>query len=148
MWYRTPSIRRLLLVPKAMLLAACSHMEPLSNAYSPFGRDLPLRPPGIQVSDTPVAIRIADLVAESERYHQRQIRTHGYMTLRFEGNTLCAGTNRSESTCLWLDIDGLQDPGFRTGRALVEGTFNGENLGHLGAASGAIERITALRRLQ
>jgi len=133
-----------------MLMASCSHLEPLSNAYSPFGRDLPPHPAEAQPTyEGPVAVRIAELVAEPDRYHHRHVRTEGYVTLRFEGNLLCVGTDRSHaSACLWLDVEGLKDPGFRKGHAVVEGTFNGENLGHLGAASGAIERITVLRRLQ
>jgi hypothetical protein len=125
-------------------------MEPLSNAYSPFTRDLPPRPPQDQVVDIgPVSVRIADLVAEPERYHQRRVRTEGYVTLRFEWNILCVGTDRAEPTeCLWLDVEELRDPGFRKGRAVVEGTFDGENLGHFGAASGTIEHITVLKRLQ
>lgn len=144
------SVRRAHPVTVAILAAACSHLEPLSNAYSPFARDLPARRAGLLVADTgPVAVGIAELVAEPERYHQRRVRAEGYVVLQFEGNMLCVETERSPTTaCLWLDIEGLRAPGFRRGRAVVEGTFNGENLGHLGVASGAIEGITLLKRLQ
>jgi hypothetical protein len=147
---RRSSVQRAYAAAVAMVVAGCSQLEPLSNAYSAFARDLPPRPAEARVTDAgPVAIGIAELIAEPGRYHQRQVRTEGYVTLQFERNMLCVGTDRFDATtCLWLDVEGLRDPGFRNGRAAVEGTFDGENLGHFGAASGAIERITVLRRLQ
>jgi hypothetical protein len=69
--------------------------------------------------------------------------------LQFEANTLCPVERASDwKSCLWLDVEGLQDPGFRKGWVVVDGTFDGENLGHLGLASGTIGHITVLRRLQ
>jgi hypothetical protein len=132
------------------VMAACSHLEPLSNAYSAFGRELPpAKASAAPPNAGPVQVRISDLVAEPVRYHMMRVRTEGYVTLRFEGNLVCAAPGSPVvNGCLWLDVEGLADPGFRTGFALVEGTFNGENLGHLGAASGAVEQITLLRRHQ
>jgi len=134
----------------AVLAIACTHLEPLSNAYSPFARVLNLGSAEAQPVQTErLPVSLAELIAAPERYHGRHIRTEGYITLQFEGNVVCMGIDRSQSsTCLWLDVEGLKDPGFRRGRGLVEGTFDGENLGHFGAASGAIEQITALGRLR
>jgi hypothetical protein len=132
------------------LLTGCSHLEPLSNAYSAFGRDLPDRRAEPQSGDPePIPVRIPELASDPQRFHQTRVRTEGYVTLQFEGNRVCSNPSATEPTdCIWLDIEGLSDPGFRRGQAVVEGTFNGNNLGHFGAASGAIERIEVLRRLQ
>jgi len=135
----------------ALAFVACSHVESLSNAYSPFSRDLGT-PAGVGEPATGgkrLAVPIAELVSQPASYHRRQVRTEGYVTLQFEGNKLCpVATPADWKACLWLDIEGLADPGFRKGRAVVEGTFDGENLGHLGLVSGAIEKITSLTRLQ
>ena len=143
-------MRTACLTATAVLAIACTHLEPLSNAYSPFARDLNLGSAAAQpVQAERLPVLLADLIAAPERYHRRHIRTEGYITLQFEGNRVCMGIDRPHSsTCLWLDVEGLKEPGFRKGRGLVEGIFDGENLGHFGAASGAIEQITELRRLR
>ena len=69
----------------ALLLAACSHLEPLSNAYSPFSRELgqgvgrgPLQNEGV------AAVSIHGLVSKPAIYHHRRVRTDGYVKLQFE----------------------------------------------------------------
>jgi hypothetical protein len=134
----------------AIAVAACSHVESLSNAYSPFFRDLG-ETSAAAAAPTPDSspVSIHDLIAQPEAYHLKRVRTEGYVRLQFEGNTLCPVDGASDwKLCVWLDLEGLQDPGFRKGRVMVDGTFDGENLGHLGLASGAIGHITVLRRLQ
>ena len=134
----------------ALLMAACSHLEPLSNAYSPFSRELRQgvgRGP-VQNEDV-AAVSIHELVNKPAAYHHRRVRTDGYVKLQFEGNTACPVETPSDwKECVWLDVEGLQDPGFRKGRAVLEGTFDGENLGHLGIAGGTIGHITSLRHTQ
>jgi len=96
-----------------------------------------------------LAVSIPELIGQPATYHHARIRTDGYVTLQFEGNTLCPVKMPSGmKACLWLDVEGLADPGFRKGRGVVEGTFDGENLGHLGVASGTIGHITLVRRLK
>ena len=106
-------------VAGALLLAACSHLEPLSNAYSPFSRELgqgvgrgPLQNEGV------AAVSIHGLVSKPAIYHHRRVRTDGYVKLQFEGNTACPVETPSDwKECVWLDVEGLQDPGFRKGRS-------------------------------
>ena len=75
------------------------------------------------------------------------MRVEGEVVLEFEGNTLCPSRKPKDwQTCAWLDIENLKDPGFRRAHAVVEGTFDGENLGHLGIAGGTIEKITLITR--
>jgi hypothetical protein len=73
----------------------------------------------------------------------------GYVTLRFEGNEVCPSDRQEDSKqCFWLDVERMSEPGFRRGRAVIEGTFDGENLGHLGVAGGTIRNITRLERVR
>jgi hypothetical protein len=135
----------------AIVVAACSHVESLSNAYSPFSRDLGQTggAGAVPISANPSPVSIQELISQPGAYHLRRVRTEGYVRLQFEGNTLCPVEAASDwKACLWLDVEGLEDPGFRKGRAVVDGIFDGENLGHLGLASGTIGHIAALRRLQ
>jgi hypothetical protein len=134
-----------------VVAAACSHVESLSNAYSPFSRDLGKAgvAGALATSGTPSPVSIQELISQPGPYHRRRVRAEGYVRLQFEGNTLCPVEKASGwASCLWLDVEGLEDPGFRRGRVVVEGTFDGENLGHLGLAGGTIGKITVLRRLQ
>jgi len=137
-------------VALALVLSACAHANRISNAYAPFGRDLAVAPAVLTQRETAALqdATISELIAAPERYHRARVRTEGYLRLQFEGNTLCPAPGRPGDwkTCLWLDVDGMKDPGFRHGHAIVEGRFDGENLGHLGLVSGAIEEITSVRR--
>ena len=102
----------------------CTHMEPLSNAYSAFAA-----PVGDRCGDGERGIcdvSMVELLAVPEKFHDKRVRVVGFGTLAFEGNTLC--TSRHSGTgCLWLDIEGVKDPGFRKGWIVVEGRFDGEN---------------------
>jgi len=137
-------------VTLALVLSACAHADSISNAYAPFGRDLAVAPAILKQRETAALqeATISELIAAPERYHGARVRTEGYLTLQFEGNTLCPDPGRPGDwkTCLWLDVDGMKDPGFRHGHAVVEGSFDGENLGHLGVVSGALGKITSIRR--
>jgi hypothetical protein len=94
-------------------------------------------------------VSLGELIAKPEMYHLQSVTVEGYVTLRFEGNELCPNERPETSTeCVWIDVEGLKDPGFRKGRVVVEGTFDGENLGHLGVASGTIGKVTRLERLR
>jgi hypothetical protein len=121
----------------------CTHMEPLSNAYSAFAA-----PVGDRCGDGARGlcdVSIVELLAVPEKFHDKRVRVVGFGTLAFEGNTLC--TSRHSGTgCLWLDIEGVKDPGFRKGWVVVEGRFDGEGRGHLGCCAGAIDRISVLVR--
>jgi hypothetical protein len=141
-------MKRTKLVCCAVLLAACVHRGAFTNEYAPMGRRLneaEIRPSAAGR----VSVPIADLIAFPERYHRSKVSVEGYVQFEFEGNTLCPGPKRSDwKACVWLDVEGLRDPGFRRARAVVEGQFDGENLGHLGIAGGAIQEISLVTRLK
>lgn len=132
----------------AAAMLGCAHVESLSNAYAPFGRELKATS-NPSPSTEPLAVSLAELLKAPERYHRSRVRVEGEVVLEFEGNTLCPVRKPTDwQTCAWLDIENLKDPGFRRAHAVVEGTFDGENLGHLGIAGGTIEKITLITRLK
>jgi hypothetical protein len=129
-------------------LIGCTTVRPLSNAYSGVEAAIGDRCSfGAQQADGSCGlyeVSVAELLTLPEKFHQRNVRVGGYVTLTFEGNTLCE--REGPGSCLWLDIEGLRDPGFRKGWAVVEGTFSAENRGHLGCCAGSIERISTLNQ--
>jgi hypothetical protein len=131
------------------LTSSCAGLPPLSNAYArvdaapddrcAFGARHE------NGSCDVYEVSLAELLVMPERFQQKQVRVGGYVRLAFEGNTVCE-RRETGASCLWLDVEGMKDPGFRKGWAVVEGVFNGENRGHMGGCSGAIERITGLTK--
>jgi len=94
-------------------------------------------------------VSIYELLVRPTEYHQKPVLVEGYLSLEFEGNVLCPTDARhSGADCLWVDVDGVDDPGFRKGYASVEGTFDGELRGHLWCCAGTITGITRLRHLE
>lgn len=81
-----------------------------------------------------------------ERFQGSRVRVIGSISLQFESNVLCPREDSPSAECLWLDLEGLSDPGFRSGAALVEATFDGENRGHLGCCAGTLHTITRCER--
>ena len=128
---------------------ACAHLSPLSNTYTPVKRELTPHLSAEQAAAAePVVIPLAALISEPELFHGQRVVTEGFVTLRPEGNMVCTSAEPQKDSCLWLDIEGLKDPRFRKDRATVAGTFNGQNLGHMGMASGTLERITQMDRIE
>jgi hypothetical protein len=128
---------------------ACAHVEPLSNAYAPMADAVGERcvARGMDASCELFEVALTELIAVPEKFHGRKVRVIGYATLTFEGNTLCpSGRSLSGKECVWLDIEGLEDPGFRKGHALIEGHFDGEARGHLGCCGGGIRGISRFER--
>jgi hypothetical protein len=127
----------------------CAHLEPLSNAYSnvaaPVGDRCSFGAARQDGTCDIYDVSLVELLAVPERFHDKRVRVIGFVTLRFEGNALCAG-ERSGTGCLWLDLEGVKDPGFRKGWAEIEGRFDGEGRGHMGCCAGAIDEISRLAR--
>ena len=142
------------LLPRAIPFAAtivslaCAHAEPLSNAYSRVDAEVGDRCAFGARSDRQCEIydvALVELLAVPEKFQGKRVRLIGFASLRFEGNVLCAD-NTPAGACLWLDIEGLSDPGFRNGWAQLEGRFNGENRGHFGCCPGSLEHITSFKK--
>jgi hypothetical protein len=131
------------------LTSSCAGLPPLSNAYARVDAapdDRCAFGARHENGNCDVyEVSLAELLVMPERFQRKQVRVGGYVRLAFEGNTVCERRDTGAS-CLWLDVEGMKDPGFRRGWAVVEGVFNGENRGHMGGYSGAIERITGLTK--
>jgi hypothetical protein len=87
-------------------------------------------------------VSLAELLTAPEKFHQKKVAVAGHLTLGFERNRLCERIGAGN--CLWVADGRLEKPAFRKGWAVVEGTFNRENRGHLGCCAGAIERISRI----
>ena len=93
------------------------------------------------------AVSIVKLIVQPEKYDGRRVQVEGFVNLEFEHNVLCLNSSSSGSECIWVDVSGLADPGFRRGRAVIEGTFNGRLRGHFGCCAGTIENISRVSRM-
>src|SRR5688500_1466173 len=68
------------------------------------------------------------LLANPEKYHNRQVTLVGFINLEFEGNALYMSENqfrlRASHDALWLDVAhmGIKPP-FQKGYVIVEGNF-------------------------
>src|ERR1044071_26635 len=107
-------------VPTLTLLAlavlGCPHLEPLSEASSHVGAAVGDRCSWeVRHEDGSCdvyAVTLGELLAVPEKFHGKPVRVAGFVTLKFEGNTICEN-NTPAAGCLWLDVEGLSDPGFR-----------------------------------
>jgi hypothetical protein len=133
----------------ALAAIGCRHVAPLSNAYTAIAGDVGDRcmSRGNDGACEIFDVSLTELIAVPEKFHDKRVLVIGFITLAFEGNTVCPSEHsRSGKECLWLDVEGLKDPGFRKGYALIEGHFDGEGRGHLGCCSGAIDSISRFQR--
>lgn len=131
----------------ALVFLGCAPMKPLSNSYSkvtsPSGDRCASGSEGTCVL---YEVSVIELIADPERWDGKKVRLVGFVNLEFERNQLCLLPGSHQTECIWLDIEGLKDPGFRRGQSLVEGIFDGKNKGHLGLYSGAIKTLDRFER--
>ena len=107
-------------------------------------------------------VAIKELVGNPDRYHAKVVRVRGFVTIRFENNSLCAVPKpTSKKDCLWLqfddgrletnaDIDRYERAKAKwqplSGSSVeLRGTFNKTSHGHQDLWPGAIERVTDIR---
>lgn len=154
--------RRLWVVAVVLSALACVHAgqkneshladdvrSPLSNAYAQFRSPVGNRCVEVGKDGTCVLSKpaIVELVTRPELFHAKRVRVVGFVSLEFERNVICPAEVSDPAECLWLDLEGLSNPGFTKGRAIVEAIFDGENRGHLGAYPGALVSISRFKRL-
>jgi hypothetical protein len=129
---------------------SCRHVDSLSDASShvvaPVGDRCSWEARHEDGSCGIYEATLGELLAVPDKFHGKPVRVRGFVTLTFEGNTICE-SNTPAAGCPWLQVSGVQDPGFRKGWAEVEGTFDGEDRGHLGCCSGAVVRLSRLAKL-
>lgn len=103
------------------------------------------------LSVEPIGLSLIQLIANPEKYHGKSVRVVGFVHLEFEGNAIYLHKEDFDRflprNALWLsitdEIDKQADT-YNNKYVLVEGTFNAENMGHLGMCSGSIEKIKRL----
>ena len=127
------------------LIAAGCAFTPLSESSSPMslavGEDALIQR-AAEDGGPVLRVSLVRLICQPERYHGRRVQIRGYLRCEFEGNHLCLSSESSGLECLWLEVAGAKDPGFREGFGSVEGTFDGERRGHFACCSGTIQSIT------
>ena len=132
----------------ATTASGCGHVEPLSNAYAPFSAAV-----GDRCAEAAADgqcslydVSLIELISSPEKFHDKKVRVLGFVSLAFEGNMMCPTRDTvNRQDCIFLDIDGLADPGFRKGYVVLEGRFDGELRGHLGCCSGTIDHISRMK---
>jgi len=101
----------------------------------------------------PHNVSLVQLIANPTEYHGKLVRVIGFCRLEFEGNALYLHREDFERSiaknAVWLSI-GWPVPEPRRHLSdeyvLVEGTFDGENRGHMSAFSGELRSITRMER--
>ena len=100
-------------------------------------------------------VSMVELIARPEVYHRKAVRVIGFVNFEFEGDGLYLSREDWERSIyrngLWIErprsvqSDSGRPPAALNQRyVIVEGIFNATHTGHLGAWSGAVERVTRL----
>jgi len=104
--------------------------------------------PVVQASD-PKSISLVQLVANPAEWHGKLVRVIGFCHLEFEGDALYFHRDDFEQAisknAVWLDVpEGRQ--ALSDQYVLVEGVFDAESHGHLGAFSGVLKDVRRMER--
>jgi hypothetical protein len=99
--------------------------------------------------DDLLPVSLIQLIATPEQYDGHVVRVIGFVHIEFEGNAIYLHREDYQhniiANALWLDhpecMTGVKGKPLVSGYALVEGTFNAKNRGHMSLFSGAIEKI-------
>lgn len=97
----------------------------------------------------PVDCSMVRLLATPEKYHDRLVRTYGYVLVEFENWALYLSENDARNgittNAIWLHSLGdsfKENPKSYSGKyVFIEGVFNAEHPGHAGLFSGSLEQI-------
>lgn len=97
-----------------------------------------------------VKTSIINLIATPEKYHNKDVQVIGVVNLEFESNELCLSKSDLEyhinNNCLWIELGSeisYEEAQNLNGKyAIIEGTFDMNNKGHLGMYAGSITDIT------
>jgi hypothetical protein len=129
-------------------LMGCS-VAPLTPSASimsvPIGADQSW-PRDVSVGGNVFSVSIVKLIVQPERYQGKRVQVVGFVDFAFEGNHICLSEGSGGRDCLWVDVEGMKDPGFRRGWASIEGTFDAEARGHFACCAGTLTNITSIRK--
>ncbi len=120
--------------------------------------------PGTASSKEFVTVSLVSLISTPEKYQGKLVRVNGYLHYRFEDNALYLskddGTYLIGKNSVWLHFseDVKVQTSFNKGNpaltdlndkyVLVEGRFNKNDKGHLGAHSGALNDVRRVLELK
>jgi len=97
-------------------------------------------------------ISMVQLLAKPQEFNGKRLQVIGFIHLEFEGNAVYLSQedfqHGIDKNGLWLSISEteLNDlEKINNSYAVVEGTFNAKNKGHVGMWSGSIENITKFK---
>jgi hypothetical protein len=110
-------------------------------------------------SDRLLRVSMIRLIANPERYHGKPVRVEGFLTVGFEDNAIYLSREDAgyliTKNGLWvtiLDEDwerlGKDPRKFKDSYVLIEGVFDKDSLGHLGAFSGSIREVWRVQELR
>ncbi len=130
-------------------------IEPLNAARVPRA-PLAEDPRCVEVNEDGIcksySMSIFELLANSEKYHNKIIALGGYVIFKFEGNALYATKVHYiyglAKDAIWLDVNGLnlgKHSDFREGYAYISGVFDRNDGGHFRIFSGALKGIDWLQ---
>ena len=101
-------------------------------------------------------VSIIGLIATPDRYHGKPVHITGWATIQFENTALCLSKDSlSTKECVWLEVPGEalvpkktisveQWRKYDQQVISVNGIFDKDNYGHLGAYSGAIMSVSSV----
>ena len=98
-------------------------------------------------------VSLMQLIVNPEKYHGKRVSVVGVSKNGFEVHNICFSKEHSQygitQNCLWiipdheaLKVTSKELEGANGKYVLMEGIFNKENHGHLGAYAGTLENIT------
>jgi len=90
------------------------------------------------------AVSIIQLISKPEAYDGKRVSITGFVRFEFEGNSIYLHEedyrNGLYKNGMWLSMEERKELNNRY--ALIEGSFNAGNKGHLGLWSGSIENVS------
>lgn len=102
-----------------------------------------------ELNKYPLDVSIINLIATPEKYHEKKVLVSGFVQIQFEGNAIYFSKTDCENlftkNAVWLSIDHLKEfDNFKQGYAIIEGTFDANDNGHMDLFSGSIKKITRI----
>jgi hypothetical protein len=106
----------------------------------------------VLISDRLVEVSLIQLISSPERYHGQAVRLSGFLHVEFEGTGIYLSREDANYLInrngLWVSFDsgdwsavGMTPRQFNRKYVLIEGFFDKDNHGHMGAWSGAVRSV-------
>ena len=113
---------------------------------------LPCFATSVLCAEEPIRVSLVQLIANPEKYDGKVVFVVGFVSLEFEGSAIYLHEEDYKHALyrngLWIDIPNdmrRREAGVDRKYVMIIGTFNAKELGHKGAWSGSIQKITKFR---